>query len=374
MNIFLKKRVTVRQNQGPVPVIIIAGLVSLAAYFISILFTPERPLPYSDRMIDAARMMEKAITTIRDHCDTSGIKIDATTDPNRTGLIGPEYSDLTTTIGHLEAKRTTTNPDIAGLIVHLLHQAGVTPGDTVAIGSSASFPALMIASLAASQAMEVYPIIIISLGASSYGATNTEFNMLHMVELLLRKTIFSVPPAAISLGGEKDIGHDFNPDIKKRLIQQIQSRGIPFIHESNLTRNVATRMEIFQGNTSDGRISAFINTGGSFSNMGTSSLALKIKPGLNENLSIPPKKERGVIFEMATRHVPIIHLLYVKGLVLKYGLPWNPVPLPKTGEARLYDTRSQLNNLFWLVCSIYFVLLIILILHQKEKIVAKLRI
>jgi len=369
MNIFFKKRAHILQNQNQrlSRTIITAGVVSLAAYVMVQIFSPERPLPYSDKMIHAAQIMEKAVTIIGDYCDTSGIKIDKTIDPNRTGLIGPEYSGLMTTIGHLEAKRTTTNPDIAALIVHLLDRAGVTAGDTVAVGGSASFPALMVASLAAAKAMEIYPVVIISLGASSYGATNTEFNLLDIYKLLLNEGVFTVQPAAVSLGGEKDIGKNFEPDIKERLIRQIQLSGIPFIYESNLRKNVLMRMKIYEGNSSEGRISAFINIGGSDANFGISQLALKLKPGLNKKMSIPSKEERGVLFEMAARDIQVIHLLYIKGLALEYGLAWDLIPLPKPGETKLHDTQSHNNIEFLLISIIYFLGLFMLVFYRKKK-------
>jgi poly-gamma-glutamate system protein len=286
-------------------------------------------------MIHAARLMEKAIAIVGSDYDKSGIEIDETIDPNHTGLVGPENSELTTTLGHLEAKRTTTNPDMAGLIVHLLHQAGVAAGDTIAVGSSASFPALMIATLAAAHAMEVYPVVILSLGASSYGGTNVDFNLLSIYQLLLREGVFTIQPAAVSLGGEKDSGQDFKPDIKERLLQQIQLSGIPFIYEPDLQKNVAARMKIYQSNSSSGRIAAFINIGGSYANLGTSELALELKSGLNKNVALPAKSERSVLFEMAAQDIPCIHLLFIKGLVMKYGLPWDPIPLPKPGASEL---------------------------------------
>lgn len=307
----------------------------MAVFVVVQIFIPKRPLPYTDQMLSAARLMEKAITIVGSEYEKSGIKIDETIDPNHTGLVGPEISELTTTLGHLEAKRTTTNPNMAGLLVHLLHQAGVAAGDTIAVGSSASFPALMIATLAAAQAMEVYPVVILSLGASSYGGTNVDFNLLSIYQLLLHAGVFTIQPAAISLGGENDIGQDFKPDINERLLQQIRRSGIPFIYEPDLQKNVAARMKIYQGHSSAGRISAFVNIGGNYADLGTSELVLAVKPGLNRNISLPAQSQRGVLFEMAAQDIPCIHLLFVKGLVLKYGLPWDPIPLPKPGVAKL---------------------------------------
>jgi poly-gamma-glutamate system protein len=62
---------------------------------------------------------------------------------------------------------------------------------------------------------------------------------------------------------------------------------------------------------------------------------LEIKPGLNGNVSLPAKSERGVLFEMAAQDIPCIHLLFIKGLAMKYGLPWDPIPLPKSGALEL---------------------------------------
>lgn len=305
-------------------IIYFAGIVSLTVYLLWFFLTPHR-LAFSPKMVKAAHIMGEAISIIREYCDQSGISIDSSIDPDRTGLIGPGYSDIVTTKGSLGAKRTTTNPDMAGLIVYLLEQAGVKKGDTIALGSSASFPALMIASLSAAKALEVNPVFIFSLGASSYGATNPDFNLLDMFLVLQKRGVFSVRPAAVSLGGEGDIGREFKPEIRKELIEQIRQSNIPCIYEPDLRKNVLTRMEIYRKNAPAGKISAFINTGGGDANIGVSNLVLKVKPGLNRKLLLPPEEKRGVLFEMASQNVPCIHLLFIKGLVQKYNLPFDPV-------------------------------------------------
>jgi hypothetical protein len=39
---------------------------------------------------------------------------------------------------------------------------------------------------------------------------------------------------------------------------------------------------------------------------------------------------------MAAERIPVIHLLNVKGLCERYGLPWDPRPLPAPGEGPVY--------------------------------------
>ncbi len=327
----LGKRDRVLPNTRLNLIVTAAGLASLGVYALLQVCAPPRRLAYSDQMLDAARVMAKAVALIAGHCDRHGIPIDETIDPNHTGLVGPQRSELATTLGNLEAKRTTTNPNVAGLVVHLLHQAGVARGDTVAVGCSASFPGLMVATLAAAKAMGVRPIVILSLGASSFGGTRMDFDLLDIYELLLRDGVIAFPPAAVSLGGERDIAAELEEDARQRLIRQIEKSGVTFIHEPDLQQNVTRRMRIYQESSGSARISAFINIGGSYANLGTSELALALKPGLNTRVGIPAKPERGVLFEMAARGAPCIHLLYIQGLATKYGLPWDPMPLPAPG-------------------------------------------
>jgi poly-gamma-glutamate system protein len=340
---------------------VIAGLLSLLA-FGAMQALPSSSLPANaDVMVRAGQIMERAILAIRKSKEPAGF--DLRIDPNRTGLIGPESSPLRTSLGDLEAKRSTTNPNIAGYMVHLLQQAGAKPGGNIAVGSSGSFPALLVAALAAAKALNVRAATILSLGASSYGATDPDFTLLDLYELLRREGICRQPPAALSLGGDKDIGNDFDAEIKDRLMTRIQASGLPFIYEPDLAKNVARRMEIYD-KASPGSIAAFINCGGSYANMGTSSRVLEVRPGLHHALAVPSVSSQGVLFGMAARGIPIIHLLFIKGLVMEAGLPWDPIPLPR--PAVIHTPGSGAGSRFWLISIGYFTSLILLAAWRKR--------
>jgi poly-gamma-glutamate system protein len=337
--------------------ILLAGILSLLA-FGALQILPSDVIPRNaDTMARAATIMQQAIQAIREAREHDGSPMDLGTDPNRTGLIGPEYSPLVTTLGDLEAKRTSTNPNMAGYIVYLLDRAGVKPGDSVALGSSGSFPSLLVASLSAAKAMDVHPVTILSLGASSYGASDPEFNILDIYQILKDKGICPGPPAAVSLGGEKDCGSDFEPEIRARLRKKIEAAGLPYLEQASLPQNVSDRWRIY-GNAASGKIAAFINSGGGYANLGTSSLVLDVKPGLSRDLVLPSAEERGMLFEMAAHHVPVIHLLFVKGLATQAGLPWDPIPLPE--PAVIHPPGAGRTGGFWAVTGIYFGLLIVL--------------
>lgn len=54
--------------------------------------------------------------------------------------------------------------------------------------------------------------------------------------------------------------------------------------------------------------------------------------------NIPDNEDRGLTFEYAARHIPVIHLLNVRGLAEENGMPFDPVPLTKPGETEVYYT------------------------------------
>lgn len=334
--------------------ILLVGLVSLGAYLAVQAVSPRRPLSWSSPMLEAAQTMAEAIAVVgAERADRM-----SEFDPNATGLIGPEYGDLFTSLGDPEAKRTTTNPDMAALLVHLLQSAGVAEGDTIAVGCSASFPALLIAVLSAAQAMDVHPVVIVSLGASSWGATDSRFTLLDIYELLLERAVFSTPPAAVSLGGNRDTGEEFEPAVREKLVEWITVSGIPIITEPDLRRNVAARMGFYSGEEGWGALAAFINIGGAYTNLGTSPLVLEIEPGLIDKPVFPEEKHRGVLFEMAAADIPVLHLLYIRGLALRFGLPWDPIPLPEAGSTGLHDARSGNDPLFTVIAVIYLLTLV----------------
>lgn len=329
--------------------IIIAGIISITAGCLFKIIAPSNTLKCSIEMTAAAEKMKEAIMVIRNYCDEHNVSINRNLDPDLTGLIGPQHSEITTTLGHIEAKRSALNPNMAALLVYLLSKSGVKKGDRVALGASGSFPGLLIASVCAAEALELKPVTILSLGSSSYGASRVDLNLLKIYNILFNSGVFLKIPGAVSLGGEGDVGTDFSPEIKMKLMDEIKRSRIQFIFEPDLRKNIEKRMEIYHDSLSSGKTAAFINCGGGYANLGISSLILKVNPGLNFNLSLPEIDKRGVLFEMASKNVPCIHLLFIKGFVEKYNLAWDPIPLPEPDKNYNpeYDDHYKRTILFF---------------------------
>jgi poly-gamma-glutamate system protein len=283
----------------------------------------------------AVRLMTRSIEVIRACRLSAGAPIDPRSDLNRTGLVGLENSPITTSLGRLEAKRTAANPQFAGAVVRMLREAGVRPGDTVALSASSSFPGLIVAALCAAHAMEIRVLPILSLGASNWGGNDPRWTGLETIACLNRSGVLDVALLAASVGGEGDIGGDMTAEGREYLKRKIREAGVPLIEEKTLADDVRERSKLFERQSGAAAVKAFINVGGSWANMGLDAEVLKLKPGFNpaETVFVPPPGRRGLIQEMAARGVPVIHLLYVKGLADRYGLPWDPVPLPAPGPS-----------------------------------------
>jgi poly-gamma-glutamate system protein len=351
LSMALNRREVIPYSLGLLSLLFLAATLSIA----------RKPLLARGEMLTASRGMKEALAEVRSCRDAAGLPIDPLRDINRTGLIGLESSSITTSLGNLEAKRTTANPNFAGLIVLLLRQAGVKEGGTVVIGASSSFPSLIIASLWAARAMDLRPLLICSLGASQWGANHPGFHCLEILACLRKKGLLTAGPIALSLGGDGDEGKDMSPEGRELLVRAASETGVPFISEPDLKRNVEKRFLLLQSEAGGAEIQAFINIGGGYANMGTDSEILKVTPGLASFSRLPPPERRGMIFAMAARQVPVIHLLYIKGLCDRYGLPWDPAPLPDPGEGGFYKQKQVVPRIFLALAAVYFLSITIIL-------------
>jgi len=337
-----------------------------------------RFLPFGDPaaradMTAASSLMARAAAALRDCRAARGIPLDPIPDPNGTGLIGVERSIITTSLGSLEAKRTTTNPAFAALVVSLLRQAGARRGDAVAVGASSSFPALIVATLAAAKVMGVEPLVISSLGASEWGANIPGFGWLEMEECLRREGLLAIEPIARTVGGEGDVGEDMDPAGRALIASRIRAGAIPILEGPSLERNVAARMEAYRQAAGARPIRAFVNIGGSWANMGTDPEVLKLEPGLARSVFVPRPDRRGVIQAMAAAGVPIIHLLNIKGLCERYGLPWDPRPLPASGHGRLFRLAAAHSRPAAFLAAAYVLAMIVLLSVPRRRTLGKRR-
>ena len=302
-----------------------------------------RPDPLRGEKDAAVELMRRSTQAVRQEKLRIGIPVDRRLDTNDTGLIGVEYTDITTTLGSLSAKRTSTNPAFAAVVVDMLDLAGVRSGDWVAVSFSGSFPALNIAVLSAARVLDLHPVIISSVGSSMYGANQPQMTWLDMERVLAEAGLLPYRSVAASLGGIAGAQGGLDGTGIEEGLRAIRRNGIPLIEEagdSTLTTDVRKRMTLFDQVLGGKKPSAFINVGGSLTSVGDGLESHRIPTGLLKKVPAVRRPERGIIFLMSERGVPVIHLLKIKSIAAQYGIPGDPSPLsaglpgktPRTGR------------------------------------------
>lgn len=284
--------------------------------------------------LEASSLTAECFAAIKDLKAERQIPMDLASDINYTGMIGQAYSAITTTLGNLEAKRTSTNPNMAAVIIDMFHELGLKSGDTVAINCSGSFPSLNIATLCAVETMDLYPVLISSFGASTHGANDPELTYPDMEFYLYEKGLLSNKSNYVSIGGSHDIGTEMDAGVKDSIVARLQGLGYPFWYDADLLHNVRTRYEFY---CSGREVKCLINIGGNDVSFGDSSVMVHADGGILTELT---KKDHstGLIQLFLRDHIPVIHLLNIKSLAAQYGMPIDPSPIPELGTGGAYYT------------------------------------
>ncbi len=317
--------------------------------------------PHAALMREASERTAWAFAAVKEERLRLGLEISAADDPNLTGMVGYDFTEITTSHGNLEAKRSTANPNTAAMITDLLVRCGVKEGDCVGVNLSSSFPCLNIAVLCSLDTLGARGVIINSIGASTYGANIPEFVYLDMEHLLLRKGLVRNHSEWFSMGGDYDIGYSMpDQELAAGIRERIQSYGLPLLWYRDLEENLKVRRQIYSdgcGGTENMR--CFINVGGNILAFGGGDGLITARSGILR----PGRKTAegtGLIPGYLNRGIPVIHLLNMNSLLPENGLPFDPIPLPAPGEGEVYYEQRYRTGLLFLLSAgalLYLVLL-----------------
>jgi len=299
-----------------------------------------RPQPYLEEKMAASTRAVRCFEAIREARIGRTETLDKENDPEATGLIGQEFTLITTDRGVLDSKLTTVNPNFAAVFVQYFRDLELQPDDPIAIGMTGSFPALNISMIAAAEELHLKPIVITSVGASMWGANDPSFTWLDMERLLNEKGLLRTRSIAAAIGGSNDRGRGLSPKGRALLRDAITRNGIPLISEPTLEQAVETRVDIYDKQATPRGIKAYVNIGGGSASVGNSQNANLIPPGINRTLKPYDWTQRGALHAYARRHVPIIHLLNIESIAQAYGLPLTPELIPPVGEGDIFHRQA----------------------------------
>ncbi len=318
--------------------ILIASIAVVSMVIVEVF--PERTSEtYLQQMLEASKRASEAFAAIKRERGRRRIAIDPIADPSESGLIGVAMSDVTSAHGNLLAKQTSVNPNWAAVGVHLLREAGVKEGDTVAVGLSGSFPALNAAVFAAMATMHLEAVVITSVSGSQWGANHPKFLWLDMERHLYERKIFPYRSAAVSLGGAEDRAIGMSEKGIAALKKTIGRTGLRMIDPANYAESVVERLAIYRSEAGDKPIRAYVNIGGGTSSVGTRRSKFAFEPGINTRT--PPKAALidSVMARFLDERIPVIHFLQINHMAQRYGLPLYPQTLPEVGSGQVFLQR-----------------------------------
>lgn len=314
-----------------------------------------------DLKYEAARRTALCFEELKRERVRRGIKIDLSHDVHGTGLIGEEFNGITTTLGSLESKRTSTNPNFSAVVVDMLMELGLRAGDNVAINFSSSFPAINISTIVACELLDLQPVIITSIGSSSWGGNNLDFTYLDMEEHLYRKGLIKHKSIAVSPGGAKDVGKDMDEVALEEILERMRTYGKEIIIEEDLASNIAYRLQLYEKAGHD--IACFISVGGNLVSFGGVYDKLNTKMGIIREQVYRVDDESGLVYRFLAKGIPVINLLNIKDLSIRYGLEVDADTPYRIGEGGVYYSYLYPNKL---ILTILVLAITLLIFYRKR--------
>ena len=290
------------------------------------------------KKLEAVRLMQRAERAILDAKAQRGLVVDKKNDPSGYGVIGPQFSLITTDRGSQNAKMLAAHPNFAAAATQMILRAGVRQGDLVAIGMTGSLPGMNLAVLSACRAIGADPIVITSVGSSMFGATDPNMTWLDMETILIERGLWTYRSVAASLGGGGDVGRGLSPAGRQLITDAIERNGVRLLDAPSLLAAVKQRVAVYDSlaATRGKPIKLYVNVGGGLASLGGSQNGHLIPAGLTQRLATRNYPNRGVINVFAERRVPVLHLLHVEKLAHDFGITEGAAGTVRAGKGLLF--------------------------------------
>jgi len=313
-----------------------------------------------ENMVATAEKMIIVYNEIQKYRSNNDLPINELLDPNKTGFIGEEFSVITTTLGDLDAKQISLNPDFAALMFKWMLELNLSQNDTVVIHASASFPALTIMSIVACEELNLEPVVFSSIGSSSWGANHTRLTYLDIENHLFNKGIIKHRSFFVTPGSTNDNGSSLweggLETIENSALRNNYNLQIP----DSLEDAINKKWRLIKKHKPD----LFINIGGNHSAMGTGNCALNIPVGLIDFfLDCLGNNTKGLIYKCNQENIPVLHFLKIKDIAFVNGISLSPIFSNSLGETEIYYVKKISIS----IAIILFVVLFSLLFFLKQK-------
>ena len=300
--------------------------LAVLLFLVSAMPAPAFEDPRQDEAVELMRRCEQKLWSARKLIVP---EFDQRLDPDHTGLIGAEISQLVTTPGSWHDKRWSSQPEMAGAVAGYLIRAGVRSGDWIGINATSSYPGFVLAVHCAAKVLKLNTLFVLSYGSSMYGSDIPKFTLPVMFDVLRREGVLDVRIDALTPGGIDDrirrnvLEENALPEVIVLMAQRNETCMVPDGHYTSMM----FRRALFESRP----LKAFVNCGGSWLSLGT---AIEFGEQMPHGLIMPSYSvkskgwSRGLIKDYLEKGVPCLHLLFPRGICEDWGLKYESGPEP----------------------------------------------
>ena len=272
-------------------------------------------------------------------------------DTDKTGFIGLEWSETSTTLGKLESKRNASDPLWGAQCLRWFDQLGLQRGDRIVVLSSSSFPGLLYSVLAAAESRGLRVDLVVSLGASAWGANRPQAPWPVMARILSDGGFLQTLPLFYTLGGHNETGTDMLAEGVDALTEAARLDGVELFRPARLADITARKLALLD-RPGQPRAGLVVNIGGSEANLGTDEGVVSLHNGLLTGADAAAAGN-GVIALALQRDFPVLHLLNLNSMADKVGI---------TFSSRQHHFRG-FSPVFALLGLVFF--LFVLVTHKR---------
>jgi len=362
-------------------ILVVIATINLLLVYISYVSFEFKSAENYDIKMNAAKIMSKALDITNEYSKDMITNLDQSLlsyDKFNSGLIGVDSvsSSMTTKYGSIYSKVAVTNPNFSALFIQLFSEIDsslINPNqiDTIAVSYTGSFPGANIALLSACKAANIYPVIISSIGSSSWGANQIEMTWAD-IENHLSENLFDYRSSAFSLGGDQDRADELSDKVKQLLRTNISSNDYSLLESPQLSESINSRMKLYQQQSKNYK--AYISIGGSAASLGDSTTMRMFLPGLNFDKDSDIEEAINNAFDedlidknindivpviqkfVEDVNIPVINIRNINNLCDWYDLPYSDDSYnsmnTEIGVGELFGVRTPHHKLVVWLCLI----------------------
>jgi poly-gamma-glutamate system protein len=242
---------------------------------------------------------------------------DAANDPDRSGFIGLDWSETSTTLGNLDAKRNACDPLWGVTALRWFDALALAEDDRIAVFSSCSFPGLLYSILAAAELRGLRVDLAVSLGSSAWGANRPEAPWPVLARILSSRGFLRTRPLFYTLGGDGEAGKGMPDEGVRALRKAAGDDGVEVYAPQSLSDVIDRKMAIIA--SAAGTAKLVVTIGGAHSSLGTNGDVAALKNGLLAS-GAAPLAGNGVIAKSLELGVPVAHFLNLRSLAERSGI------------------------------------------------------